>query len=120
MYKLAVEHFQPTPILPYAKTGCGEEISVLIKDGKSDYKIIISAKANECETFAAQELQKYIQKTTGADFPIEKETAGVKLGGKYISIGETSLAAALDTSNLNLDGFRLKTEGGNVAYKRSA
>ena len=117
MYKLAVAHFQPTPILPYAKTGCGEEISVLVKDGKSDYKIIISVHVNECERFAAQELQNYIQKTTGAELPIEKETAQVTLGGKYISIGETTLAAALDTSNLNLDGFRLKTEGKTLLIK---
>ncbi len=117
MYKLAVDHFKPTPLLPYAKKGCGKQISEIVKNGKSDYTIVISPCANECEKFAAEELQNYIQKATGARLAVETENESVKLGGKYISVGETELARSLDTQNLNLDGFRLKTQGETLLIK---
>ncbi|MBQ3594490.1 MAG: hypothetical protein II981_03665, partial [Bacteroidales bacterium] len=111
------DHFKPTPLLPYAKKGCGKQISEIVKNGKSDYTIVISPCANDCEKFAAEELQNYIQKATGAKLAIQTENESVKLGGKYISVGETELARSLDTQNLNLDGFCLKTQGETLLIK---
>lgn len=49
--------------------GCSSG-SKLVSDGKSEYKIFISKSALKPEMFAAEELQKYMQKVSGAVLPI--------------------------------------------------
>lgn len=117
MYKLAVEYFKNGQDLPYDGEGRGEKISTLVKEGKTEYTIVIPAHASECECFAAEELQKYVKQATGAELPIVAEDESVTLGGKWIGVGKTLLASALDTTNLNVDGFRLKTEGETLLIK---
>lgn len=117
MYKLAVEHFKPTPILPYKKSGCEQTIFDVVKGGKSDYKIVIPRTPSQCERFSAEELQKYIQQATDARLEIVIESENVVLGEKWLAIGKTALASGLDTTNLNLDGFRIKTEDKTVLIK---
>jgi len=52
--------------------GCSSG-SKLVSNGKSDYKIFISNKASKPEHYAAGELQKYIQKISGAKIAIVHE-----------------------------------------------
>ncbi len=81
-----------------------------------NYQIVISENASECETYAAEELQKYIRQSTQQKFPIIKDNETVE-NGKYISVGDTALAKALNTKNLKMDGFRIKTDKNNVLIK---
>ena len=117
MYKLAIEHFKKAQDLPYDGVGCKGKISTLVKDGKTEYTIILPANASDCEKFAAGELQAYINQSTGVKLPIEKESERVVLGEKWIGIGRVKIATDLDTTNLNIDGFRIKTEGETLFIK---
>ena len=42
----------------------------LVKDGKSDYKIVVSADATKVEKYAAEELQYFVEKSTAVKLPI--------------------------------------------------
>ncbi len=117
MYKLAVEYFKNGQDLPYDGAGRGEKISTLVKEGKTEYAIVIPANANDCEKFAASELQSYIKQATGVEIPVTVENESVKRNGKWISVGKTLLSSDLDVTNLNIDGFRLKTEGETLLIK---
>ncbi len=94
------------------------KVATFVSSEKSDYKIVIPENASECEAYAAEELQKYIKQSTGATLSIVTD-AGVTLGQKLVSIGNTKLVseAKLETENLNLDGFRFKTEGETLLIK---
>ena len=104
---------------PLAGIDFESEITSFVTNGKTDYKIAIPTKASECEKYAAEELRKYIQKSTGATLPIITDASDVSLGQKIVSIGDTKLfrASGLETSNLNTDGFRLKTDGETLLIK---
>lgn len=93
-------------------------ISKLVVNKQSSYKIVIPAKANECEEYCASELQNFINQVTGVTVQIVSD-AKVKLGDRCISLGNTSLykASGVETKNLNVDGFRMKTEGETVLIK---
>lgn len=62
-----------------------------IKDGKSDYIIVIPNGATENETFAANELQYFIQGATGAKLPVISEKDATN-AGKYFYVGATKAA----------------------------
>lgn len=108
-------------------TGCGtakpqeEKVPIeLIEQGKSEYVIVLSESANECERFAAQELQSFVKESAGATLPIINDRAvGYSSRSKYISIGQTRLLESaklnLNYSVLNLDGFYIKSVG-NVIF----
>ncbi len=81
------------------------------------YSIVIPEKASVSEKYAATELQTYMQQATSTKYDIVTEDENVKLGGRYISVGKTKLAESLDVSDLNVDGFRIKTEGKTVLIK---
>ena len=87
----------------------------IIKDGKTDYKILIPVKAEEDEISAANELQFFIKESTAVLLEItDKSTDDVH----YFSIGNTDLLKAngfkTDYSELGEQGFKIKTKGGNV------
>lgn len=94
-----------------------EEITGLVEDGKSDYKIVVPAAASECETYAASQMQYYVKQSTGAELPIVKDDTGVTLGQPLLSVGDTKLAESLEAKALNTDGFRIKTESETVLIK---
>ena len=81
------------------------------------YQIVLPEKASKSEVYAAKELQKYMQHVLQKPFPIITENESMELGGDYISIGKTQFAYSLNTDNLNLDGFRIKTQGKTVLIK---
>lgn len=61
-----------------------------LKEGTSDYVILTPEKPTENETFAAEELQLFIEKASGAKLSIEKE--GSNQPDKFLSVGETKAA----------------------------
>lgn len=113
MYKLCTEFFKEKEIKPYSGKGCGTQVCALVKNGKSDYKIVIPHSATKCERFSAEELKNYIKKVTNADIEIVFDR-GLSLGGKYISVGKTSLSLSVDATNLNSDGFKIKSFGQTI------
>lgn len=83
---------------------------VLIKDGNSDYKIVIPVEPTDTEKFAASELQLFMSKATGCTLPIisDLQVENAK-SGKYLSIGKTTLLAQEKSITLDYDVMK---EGG--------
>ena len=58
----------------------------IVKDGRSDWRIIVAPQPLPVTLRAAEDLQLYLKKTTGAVLPIEK--SGTVSGGKNIVVGD--------------------------------
>ncbi len=96
-------------ILPLAGSAFG---AITIADqGKSDYSIVIPAKAPDSVQAAALELQRDIAEATGAKLPIQKENQAKT--GPLISLGSTAQAkaAGLSIQNIPPEGYRIVTRG---------
>ena len=97
----------------------GSPVREIVKDGKTDYKIVIADDAAVSERYAANELSSYIYKATGVQIPLaaDSETTFSQTG-KYISVGNTELlkdsGISFDYSALNDEGFFLKTVGNSL------
>lgn len=86
---------------------------VIVEDGNSDYFIVTSENPDECIKTAANELQTYIEKVSGAELEIITE-GKLSENGKAILIGETQLEKEIidiDRSSIKADGFRLYSDG---------
>ena len=94
----------------------------IVSDGNSEYRILISDEAQDAEAFAAQELQAFIQESTGANLPIITDD-GVPYDeqSKLICVGDNDIlrAANLDENYANVtnDSFIIKTVGNLVLIK---
>ena len=90
----------------------------IVKDGVSEYRIVIAQDASECERFSAEELQSFLSDSTGASLPILRDDA-VRFNprAKMISVGQTKL---FDEAGLELgieygsDGFFIGTRGNTI------
>jgi hypothetical protein len=65
---------------------CSDNQLYIVKDGKSDYMIVISERADSLTIKAANELQKYIKASTGASLPVTS-VANREYAGKKILVG---------------------------------
>lgn len=87
----------------------------LIKNGETEYKILISVNADEDEMIAAQELQFFLNESSGVKLNITNESV---CGKHYFSLGNTDLLKSYglvaDYSELGEQGYRIKTKNGNV------
>ncbi len=96
------------------------ESEALVYKGKTEYKIVLSAgKENNNDSVAASELNSFVFEATGVRFPIVyDDQIADAAGGKYISIGHTSLSdeakIEFDDSLLYRSGFMIKTIGDDV------
>lgn len=80
--------------------------------GKSDYVILVGEKADVTERFAAEELQEYVEKITGAKLPIVTDAGN----SPFVAVGAVT--------GLNVpsrwdgdDGYQIRTVGSNIALK---
>ncbi len=82
----------------------------LIKKSRSGYTIVVPPDAIPSERYAAEELQAYLEKISGARLPISSEP---KAGGsRQILIGKHADAKGnIPWDKLGQDGFVLKTDG---------
>ena len=82
-----------------------EGIVYLVYEGKSNYKIVVGAKASKAEQYAAEELQKYIKKITGFNIPIIKDNK--KETELEIVVGKTNREKdyEVDRDSLGEEGF---------------
>ena len=94
-----------------------ETENYVLKNGKSEYKIVLPETSQGMEEYAANELQTLFKESTGVLLPIVKDTA-VTTADKFFSIGRTSLFAdtgvVVDRFELKDDGFKLFTEGDDL------
>ncbi|MFC1714006.1 DUF4838 domain-containing protein [Candidatus Poribacteria bacterium] len=89
--------------------GSDEQIE-LIRDGITDYNIMIGRGASPIEEFAAQELQGYVMQVTNVFLPMAPRNAPAS--GKLVLVGgraAAKLGLEIDSSSLGPDGFVIKT-----------
>ena len=84
----------------------------LVSNGKSDYKIVVSAQATQPEKSAAIELQKYINEISGSTLPIVNE-AGADDKAVYIGFkgAPQSILKDLDTAAFGHEEFIIRSDG---------
>ena len=92
-----------------------EYICDIVSDGSSDYRIVIPSEGDAVR-FAADELQAYIEQSTGVRIPVMNDRGLTHSAeNHFISLGKTVLLEQaefdLDYSLLNTDGFFVKTSG---------
>ena len=87
----------------------------VVKDGVSDYSVLIPDSAPATTQLAASELQFFFDRATDINLKIKTDSE-YSANGKYISFGNTSVAGAVSVSNTELgsQGFKIKTEGDNI------
>lgn len=91
----------------------------LIKNGVSDYAIVLPQKATATERLCATELNTFFAEASGIVLPIiEEGQSNADPINKYISIGNTDKAnensVTIDGLNLGSSGYALRTVGDDV------
>jgi len=88
----------------------------LVEKGKSNYRIVLPANAIPSERYAAEELQRYLEKISGAELAIV--TDAEKPASREILLGDNSHLAKLrtkvDFKQLGPDGFVLRVDGNRL------
>lgn len=91
-----------------------------VKDGKTDYKILVSPSASTLVANAVTELRYFFEKATGIKLDVVYDNGNMThtSAQKYISIGETSLlktsGVAYDKKALGRDGIRIATKDNSI------
>lgn len=90
----------------------------MVKNGKTEYQILLSETPSQQEQLAASELVALFEESTGCKLAVVSGQNSVTEGGKYISVGRTELfqktgikAVKTDLEN---DGFVIKSQGDAV------
>src|SRR5438876_11775580 len=85
----------------------------LISNGRSRCQIVIASNAIPSERYAAEELQRYLEKISGAKLPIT--TDGAHRGAQEILLGDNAHlgkpGSKIDIEKLGAEGFTIRTEG---------
>jgi len=90
-----------------------------VTDGKTEFKIVVAANADENETVAADELRIFINEACQTNIPVITDAeASDGERGKYISVGRNALfnksGIAVDNDRLGTSGYMLVTKGKTV------
>jgi hypothetical protein len=88
-------------------TACG---LTLVRDGKSDYVIVLSAKASPSQQRAANELQSYVEQISGAKLPIQSDEKPTPPHAILLGTN-VRRKESIAVSQLGPEGFTLKTFG---------
>lgn len=96
-----------------------ETENYIIKDSKSDYKIVIADEPRGYEAYAAEELSTFIVQSTSITLPIVKESeVVVNESSKLIILGETELTEqaqiTAEKNTYGARGFVIKQKDSNV------
>ena len=81
----------------------------LAADGATDYRIVVSQNAAPAERTAADTLADYLNRITGAAFPVA--TDAEPAAAKELVVGETNREPGFDKSEWDDDAVRLLTDG---------
>ena len=83
----------------------------LVKNGQSNYSIVIAADAGPLVIKAASEMDKYIKAVSGADLPVKKDNAAAS--GNEILVGNSThlkqLGINVSAASLGDEGFLIQT-----------
>jgi len=90
---------------------------VFVQDGTPKASIVVPEAASPTERFAADEIQRYIEKMSGAKLPIV--SGEVASGGPLISVGKTKLAATRGNGRSVLGRHRAR-DGQGMILRRIA
>jgi len=86
---------------------------LLADRGKTGYAIIVAENASRSETHAANELQRFLEQATGAQFPLLDDTVPPRQ--REIMVGRSrhtqALGQGLSFDDLGDEGFRIRTVG---------
>ena len=87
-----------------------------IKDGRSEYVLVIPSNASNELLIAVEEFNSLIAKATNLTFGFVRDnTVTYNENSKYISLGDTTLVEqagiTFDKSSLSTDGCMIKTKG---------
>ena len=90
---------------------------IIVENGESAYKIVKSENASECENFAAEELQIFLNESCGIALPIVTDTQ-TQNSDKIISVGKTSClensGIEINYDELEYDGFVIQTKDEDI------
>lgn len=96
-----------------ARTPGTEQTQTIVSQGRSAYTIVVPAKAEAPETWAAQQLQQYLHQITGVKLPIRKDD--VIKTETVISVGQTRWVApeklAIEPRYTHDDTYRMTVRG---------
>jgi hypothetical protein len=97
-----------------ASAACAEAKMTLVKDGKPQATIVVAVDASKNAKIAAEELQLYVQKMSGAKLPIVTDDKAPD--GALVMVGRSSLTGAVKipdgvTGNLREEGFIIQCDG---------
>jgi len=96
-------------------TVCQADVT-LAEAGRSDHRIVISSHAIPSERYAAEELQRYLEKISGVRLPLIVEDKAA--GAKDLFIGDNPVLekelSRVDRKALGSDGFLLRTDGNRL------
>ena len=89
--------------------------AVLYRNGRTDYRIILSREAQPAELTAVRELATYLEKITGTA-PLAYYDTDLAPGKREIIVGRTNREETfpLDRSSLGEDGLMIKWKGSSV------
>ncbi len=90
----------------------------IMKNGASEYIIVLNSGASKPEQYAVQELTYYFEKCTGIALPVKNGIAEAGASKRMIVIGygdvSESLGVKPDVSQLGEQGYLLETVGNNL------
>ena len=84
----------------------------ILKNGTTDYKILLPESQTDIEAYAASELQNFFYEATGVELEIVKEETETAAMNKYFSVGDTQFCRNANITfgeGLNSQSFKLKT-----------
>ena len=88
-----------------------------LKDGKTDYKLLLPDSADDNIEFAAQDFNHFLKEATGVELPVLYDGKADVDNGKYISLGDTKLFAKSGITadkSLTTSGFILKSKNDDI------
>ena len=86
----------------------------LVRDGKTEMEIVIPADAFPIVRFAAEEIQKTLQKAAGAEIPVLNAPSGSGRTVLFLGDQEAVRGAGIKVDSIPRDGFILKTAGRQI------
>lgn len=89
-----------------------------VRNGRSDYKILLPEEADDVLEFAANELNYFLGETAGVTLDVVHDDGTADAADKYLSVGNTSLCEAsgvsVDYDVFGTDGYVVRTEENSV------
>ncbi|MDD4053075.1 MAG: DUF4838 domain-containing protein [candidate division Zixibacteria bacterium] len=85
---------------------------ILVKDGQSDFSLYVSPPASPQIAANIEVFRNYIRQSSGAGLPVVSDLS--RTGHRVIFEIGASSDSNLNVGNLGRDGFRIRTEGGNL------